>query len=335
MKSLILILLVGLMAGIYSFQVENGLVDESDLSDTYVFELLINSGMKTPNYYVEDIDSAKARQGEDLVNIGYTRINNMNSKKISKHFVCINCHNVVRETNHLESNDPEVRLNYMMKNKIPFLPGSTLYGVVNRSSYFNGDYVKKYGPRAQEAEKDLRKAIQVCAEISSEGRTLEEWEIESILHYLNTLQLRVGDLHLNKEELEILNASKGIEIINLLQSKYLSKENATFGYPLASNVRQLGLKGDSAKGEYIFKFGCMHCHNPEGITIFTLEADQFNRNYLKNRMKKSNNKSIYEITRTGTQPKKLKKTYMPMYTYEKLSDLQLEHLAAYLNSKSE
>ena len=50
-------------------------------------------------------------------------------------------------------------------------------------------------------------------------------------------------------------------------------------------------------------------------------------------MDKTNKKSIYEITRTGTQPKKVKKTYMPLYTYEKLTDKQLEDLAAYLNHK--
>ncbi|MCB0478339.1 MAG: cytochrome c [Crocinitomicaceae bacterium] len=333
MKGLVLIILSIFIGILYAFELDYQEVDSSGLSGKKVYAILVETGVTPPAYYIESVDSAKARQGEDLLTIGYTRINNANSKKISRHFVCINCHNLVPETNHPESADPEIRLEYMMKNKLPFLPASTLYGVVNRTSYFNGDYVKKYGPRAEEAKNDLRKAIQVCAEISSEGRILETWETEAILHYLNVIQLRIGDLSLTKEEMKILNSEDKDSKRKLLESKYLSKESATFGYPLASNVRELGKKGDPKKGKYIFKFGCMHCHNPEGITIFTLEDDQFNRNFLKNKMKKTNNRSIYEITRTGTQPKKLKKTYMPMYTYERLSDQQLEDLAAYLNSK--
>lgn len=333
MKSAILFGILTLIGLLKTTDFQKEEVLQADISNKTVFEILDECGDSLPDFFIANLDSAKIRQGEDLVTIGYTRLENSNTKRISKHFVCINCHNVVKESNQLTNPDTEVRLEYMMENKIPFLPASTLYGVVNRTAYFNGDYKKKYGPKAEEAKHDLRKAIQVCAEISSEGRILEKWEIESILHYLNSIQLKIGDLNLNSQEFEKITKQRNKATVEILKQKYLAREKATFGFPLASNVRELGAKGDWKKGEYIFKFGCMHCHNPEGITIFTLEADQFNRNFLKNRMKKTNKKSIYEITRTGTHPKKIKKTYMPLYTYEKLSDKQLEHLAAYLNYK--
>lgn len=309
------------------------ILPDANWKNQSVSEYLVNQGWQAPEHYRTDLDSSKIRQGEDLVNIGYTRIDRINTKKISKHFVCINCHNVVPETKSPNISNPEERLTYMMENKLPFLQGSSLYGVINREAYFNGDYEKKFGNRALEARKDLGKAIQLCAEISSEGRVLEDWEVESILHYLNSIGLKMSDLFFNDDQVEVLHSNDKNQRIELVKSKYVKKYAATFGFPLAANIRSKGKKGDWQKGEYIFKFGCMHCHNPEGITTFTLEADQLNRSYLKNRMDKTNKKSIYEITRTGTQPKKLKKTYMPPYTYEKLTDEQLEHLAAYLNYK--
>jgi mono/diheme cytochrome c family protein len=308
-----------------------------ELEDTppnkYVIEFLNDNGVEGPLHYIKDLDSAKIQEGEDLVTIGYTRRNKINTKRISKHFVCINCHNTQAESNDLKSISPEIRFDYMMKNKLPFLPGSTLYGVVNRSKYFVGDYEKKFGQLALNARDTLSNAIQLCAEISSEGRKLEDWELESIMHYLNSIQLHLYDLNFNQDEIGILKSDDKSKVANLVQQKYTTPEKATFGFPQAANIRQKGIKGDWKKGEYIFKFGCMHCHNPEGITVFTLEEDQFNRTFLRERLDKTNNRSIYEITRKGTQPKKIKKTYMPLYTYEKLTDEQLEHLAAYLNYK--
>lgn len=321
------------LGAVYSISGLYGYDSSSNWKTMRVMDFMIEQGYEAPNYFIQDIDSSKARQGEDLVTIGYTRIDKINTKRISKHFVCINCHNTVPETNELSQKDPETRFDYMMKNKLPFLPGSSLYGVVNRTSFFNGDYKKKYGSLADSAKHDLQSAIQLCAEISSEGRQLEKWEVEAILHYLNSIQLNMSDLNLSTKEVELIENGSKTDKLELVQSKFLSAEKASFGFPLAANVRTKGKNGDWEKGEYIFKYGCMHCHNPEGITTFTLEADQLNRNFLKNRMDKTNRKSIYEITRTGTQPKKLKKTYMPLYTYEKLTDKQLEDLAAYLNYK--
>lgn len=296
-----------------------------------VITFLEHLGEPVPSHFISELDSVKIKQGEDLVTIGYTRKDRMNTKRISKHFVCINCHNVQPEDQNLANTDPEIRLDYMMKNKMPYLAGSTLYGVVNRTQYFNGDYEKKYGQLALNAKDTLSNAIQLCADVVSQGRELEKWEVESIMHFLHSIQLKMEDLKFSDDEVGQLMSSSKESIIQLTKSKYISAEKASFGIVQTPDIRQLGKSGDWKKGEYIFKYGCMHCHNPEGITIFTLEEDQFNRNFLSERMDNTNNRSIYEITRKGTRPKKLKKSYMPLYTYEKLTDNQLEHLAAYLN----
>ena len=48
--------------------------------------------------------------------------------------------------------------NIMIFMPIPFLQGTALYGAVNRTSFYNGDYEKKYGSLVSKARNDLREA---------------------------------------------------------------------------------------------------------------------------------------------------------------------------------
>jgi len=52
------------------------------------------------------------------------------------------------------------------------------------------------------ARNDLRKAIQLCAVECSQGRALEDWEMESVLAYLWTIGLKMNDLSFSKKELK-------------------------------------------------------------------------------------------------------------------------------------
>ena len=92
--------------------------------------------------------------------------------KQSKHFVCTSCHNIQKEDPDLSIADPQARLEYARDMELPYLPGTTLYGAVNRTSFYNGDYEKKYGDLVKPARNNLREAIQLCAVECSQGRAL-------------------------------------------------------------------------------------------------------------------------------------------------------------------
>jgi len=109
----------------------------------------------------------------------------------SKHFVCTSCHNTQREDPELTVSDPAARLAYTSDRDLPFLQGTTLFGAVNRDNYYNGDYYKKYGDLVDAARNDVRGAIQLCAVECAQGRSLDEWEVESILAYMWSKELQM------------------------------------------------------------------------------------------------------------------------------------------------
>ena len=111
-----------------------------------------------------DVKGVSAIVGEDIVKKGTSkRDGQKKSKRQSKHFVCTSCHNIVPEDPNQAFFTPEARLIYTAEKGIPFLQATTLYGAVNRESYYNGDYEKKYGDLVDAARNDIRGAIQLCA----------------------------------------------------------------------------------------------------------------------------------------------------------------------------
>lgn len=292
-------------------------------------------------YHVETIDEAKAKMGEDLVLKGFTLRDGKETAKISDYFVCTDCHNTVKEADLASDNDPDSRLAYAMKNDIPYLPGSTFWGMSNRTSWFNDDHVKKYGAAVEEANKDYKKSIQLCSKECSSGRFLEDWEMEAMLHYCATLELKISDLNLSEAEGEQLSAAMEAgkpdpETVKMLQTKYLLKYPATFVDEIPVEKRGLGKTGDAEKGKFIFEKSCLHCHKKGRVTktVFGNEKKQKDMDWLLSYFEKSNGGSIYWINRHGTSPKKKTPQYMPIYTAEKLTDAQMEDLAAYILKKA-
>jgi len=191
-------------------------------------ELSIYGYYDVADYPDFSIEGVSAENGEKLVKEGFA-INRKGKKtKIqSKHFACISCHNVVKEDINLSNPDPQSRLEYTSQLGIPFLQGTTLYGAVNRTSFYNGDYDKKYGDLVKPARNDLREAIQLCAVECAQGRDLEKWEMESIMAYLWTIDLKMTDLIFSAQEvkdLETENSSlvNNQEKIEIITSKYQS-----------------------------------------------------------------------------------------------------------------
>ncbi len=308
--------------------------------ETSVSSLLIKYGEPAPLHYIENADPGKAKIGEEVVKKGRATLpNGEKTQLISSYFVCTDCHNVAREANELSDNDPYHKLDYAKSNDIPYMTASTFFGIYNRESWFTG-YEKKYGELALKANNNLREAIQLCSKECSSGRHMNDQELESVLHYFASLQLKLGDLALSGEELERLNQFKDDpnykkEMISLLKSKYINAYAATFAAIIPVGSRKLGKDGNAGYGEIIFEKSCMHCHE-EGRVAQTVFSPQGKKNaaWLVSYFLKNNGGSIYNITRTGTESSKKTPQYMPIYSEEKLTDAMLDDLAAYLLKQS-
>lgn len=304
-----------------SFSLES--VTEPD--DLSVIDVLEKKGLdfdkKRPDF---SIDGVSAKVGETIFHEGFApKPNGGKTSKQSKHFVCSSCHNVEREDPDLNMVDPQARLEYTSERGLPFLQGSTMYGAVNRSSYYNGDYEKKYGDLVFAARNNVRNAIQLCATECAQGRKLENWELESLLAYLWTLEYKLEDIGLTEESAENI----GIEGI---QARYLQKSPATFIPPPDDRQKGTGLMGNEENGKLIYENGCLHCHYQGRYSFFHLDSSKMSFKHLKRSMTKYGRHSIYQVIRWGVPSKSGKASYMPQYTQEKMSDQQLADLRAYI-----
>lgn len=294
-----------------------------------------------PHYPDTTIAGVSAEQGKKLVLTGFAVDDT--GKKVSKqsaHFVCTSCHNVERDEPDLSKTDPQAKLTYVMDKGLPFLQGSALYGIVNRTSFYNGDYEKKYGDLVAPARNNIREAIQLCAIECAQGRRLEPWEVESILTYLWTIELTLEDLNLTEEEYKKINkalqtSSNNQETIDLLHSKYLTGMPATFVAPPEDrSIGYTDVEGDPTNGEKIYNISCKHCHEGMRYSFFELDDAKNTFKFLERHIPRYTRYSLYQVSRYGTPPLPGKGAYMPQYTLEKMSTQQLEDLRAYIEQQA-
>lgn len=327
-------MLVGTGAAMMSLLPAERMTDAEISGDTPVSELLISLGDVPQKHFIKEIDPKKVAMGEEIVLKGNTVMaDGSKSRKVSEFFVCTDCHNLGPEAPGPLENDPDIRLRFAMDNDIPYLPGSTFWGMVNRTGWFNGDHIIKYGDLVKPANHDLHNAVQLCSRECSSGRYLEEWELEAVMHYLTTLQLKVIDLGLTADEMGAVSSAENVaDAIALVKSKYLDAIPATFLDPLPTEQRAMGEKGDAVKGKFIYEKSCMHCHKENGVakTVFGNGKGQKDAAWLVSYLPKNNGGSIYWICRKGTPPKKRTPQYMPIYSKEKLTDGQIEDLVTYV-----
>ncbi len=314
-------------------------------SNMPVSSLLISLGEEAPAHYRGTVDMEKLGIGKDLVHLGGPFENGEVKYRVSDHFVCVDCHNTQPESKFAHDNDPNSRLEFAMETNLPYLPGSTFYGITNRTSWFNGDHEKKYGAELiGPARHDLVNAIQLCSKECSVGRELTEEELEGVLHYLGSMELKLKDLNLSDEEMESITArgqseEQKAQNIRLIRSKFLQGYPATFAEVLPKKERKMGKEGgDLEKGKWLYEKSCLHCHSPEKSvtdrTVFGNGKDQKSFKWLASYFKKSNGGSVYWITRHGTESKDHIPQYMPIYSQEKLTNDQIEDLAAYILTES-
>mgnify|MGYP000433396760 CR=1 FL=1 len=309
-----------------------------------VLDILNKLGDEMPLHYIPTtkLDSNKIKEGYNLVTRGFT---NPTEKKLfenpqSRHFVCTDCHNIQQEDPDLKESDPETRLAYVAERKIKFLPGTTLYGTVNKNHWYNEDYFNKYGDLVVPARDTLENAIQLCAVVCSQGRALTDIEMESVMHFLNSIGYTTKDLNMSK--IENQHVSRTFEIKNpksdlddaarIIKSKYLDYSPATFMKPQSIEKRGFGKTGNIQRGKQIYELSCLTCHKEGGVTNYKLHDDKLTHKHLKYWSNTHKVFSVYDITRKGTYSKNGYKPYMPNYTKERLSDQQLEDLMAYINA---
>ena len=303
---------------------------------TPVYEVLRALGVpERADVKVRPVEGAGADLGRRLVLEGVRA----NGRQQSAHFTCVACHNVVREDYELTTHDPEARLAYAEANDLPFLPGTTLWGAVNRETYYNGDYEKKYGDLVKMARHDLRHAIQLCATECAQGEELSEVEMESVVAYLHTIGLTVSDLPGTAPDLKRIN--RAIEghnrrgVIEDLKKSYSLASPATFvlppedrqeGYPIPRLV-------DKDNGRALYRRACLHCHDNQRFSFFELAENERHHKFLAKHFPKYTRYSTYQVSRYGTSPLPGKRAYMPHYTAERMSNAQVEDLRAYLEDQ--
>lgn len=333
-----------LVVTIFLFLVISGFSDNEQTTiaakkwskDTPISVVLNELGEKQPAHAVKNMSAEQIKKGEELVKIGKTTSpKGRKAKFISKYYACTSCHNVVREDPDLTKVSPDPRLEYAIDNNIPYLQGSTFWGIVNRKTWYNDDYVQKYGDLLDKARNDLKESIQVCAVYCSQGRKMKKWEVDATMAYLWSIQMKMGDLNLSDEEWAYVNEhagdkSKQAEIKELINSKYLDKSPATFADPPENKQAGYTHKGRPEMGEAVYRLSCMHCHRANGESEVILDKSKSSFKWLKRHMTFNSQLSMYEVIRHGTYDALGHQEYMPQYTLEKLSDQQIEDLRAYI-----
>lgn len=324
---------ISLLILIFSF---TPLSDSEIRPQQNLVDVLKSLGEDYPEHYVEDPDSMDIKRGYDLIHVGKTTPpDGFASNAISKFYTCTSCHNVEREDPDLTVVDQDARLKYAMENELPYLQGTTFWGAVNKESWYNDDYVLKYGSLVEKAKGSLKGSINLCATVCSQGRELEDWEMKSILSYLWSLQMKMEDLDLSKKEIDHINElaeSDNDSAIAFIKSHYLTKSPATFADLPESKEKGYPFEGRPQFGKAIYELGCQHCHHAYGESDLVLDNSILTFKWLKKHMPENSKKSIYEIIRNGSYSELGHKEYMPNYTLEKMSHQQVEDLRAYIES---
>lgn len=322
------------LIGIFAFE---RVVTPEIAPNNAISAVLFSLGEDKPEHYLAEANDEMIKRGEELIRVGRTKTGSKKSKYISKYYTCTSCHNITREDPDLTKVDPDARLAFAVENKLGYLQGSTFWGVVNRETWYNDDYVLKYGDLVRKAEHSLMESIQLCAQVCAQGRKLEEWEMNDILAYLWSIEMKMEDLTLSVEDWEFLNDPNQVsaEKRRLIKSKYLQKSPATFSKPPKSKAAGYeGVVGRAAQGKLVYEQGCQHCHRPNGESDVVFDNSTQTFKWLKKHITDEGDLSIYQIIRKGTYSEYGHQEYMPHYTLEKMSHQQLEDLRAFIEQEA-
>lgn len=311
-------------------------------AETPLSTVLIYLGDPQPDHSLpkEKQNQESVERGRNLFERGYVDVpGKKKPKPQSKFFTCTDCHNSSIEDTDLRVSDPEKRFSYIWDQGIPLLQGTTVKGVVNKTSWYNGDYQEKYGDLVKSAQGNLREAIQLCARECSQGREFTSHELDEVVAYFWSLQYTLGDLKLSEEDYTRLNnesqdKEKHRELAAWLKGFYLSASPATFGDLPKDPVAGYGLERSYDRGEKVYKLSCLHCHAPGRILKwpYVFKYNKHTFGFLSKHFPRDHHFSPYNALRKGTYTSKKKKLYMPNFTLEKMSDQQIEDLREFVTN---
>jgi len=313
-------------------------------NETMVWKIMTNLGKVNVNVLDKNKESNKIK-GEQLVTQGYTSSFKGNKTALtSSKLFCVACHTTQKEYPSANNATPQDRLEYGDSMNIPFLPGAPFYGLVNRVAFFTNDYQEIFAHKNRSAlqtgHRDIRKAIQACNTLYAKGRTLDAWEVESILAYLWTLELKIGDLKMPASVIntveEAINTNKNnARAVNLMRRYYKEVYPASLIPPLPIEERSLisPVLNDFSTGKKVYKLSCLHCHGDKRYAGFKLDETQQTFKFLKKNFDISSRYSIYDAVRYSPGSKG-NKTNPPHYTEQRMSNQQLQDLRFYITQKA-
>jgi mono/diheme cytochrome c family protein len=306
--------------------------------DTPVADVLKALGEEYPSHHPVDASPELAQKGKEIFHQGSTvGPDGKRTKVQSRHFVCSHCHATAKEDPDLRVSDPEKRLEYVLEHDLPLLPATTIYGTVNKSSWYNGDYLRKYGDLVKPAYKSLEYAVHLCATVCSQGRDLSEWEMKAMLAYLWSIDYKLGDLSLAAEDWRKLQAANGEgtnpELAEWLHGFFRSGSPATFLVAPEDKAKgyTTNRAPDSRRGKLVYDNSCLKCHDSQGPSNYLkLDNGTLSLGFLRQHLLGKGRLSLYEIIRHGTYADTGHRAYMPNYTAERMSNEQVEDLRAYV-----
>lgn len=312
--------------------------------ETLVWKVMTSLGKVNVNVLDKEKPSSE-NKGRQLVTRGYTNTFKGNkTAPTSRKLFCVACHTIEKEHPNSNNISPQSRLEHGDSMDIPFLPGAPFYGLVNRVAFFNNDYQEIFSDKnrvaVQVGHRDIRKAIQACNTLYAKGRTLAPWEIESILAFLWTLELKVGDLNMPDTIIRIaeeaINSSKdNARAVNLMRRYYKEVYAASLVLPLPIGERNLisPVLNDFANGKKVYRRSCLHCHAGKRYANFKLDGSQKTFKFLKKNFDIPSRYSIYDAVRYSPGSKG-NRTTPPHYTAERMSNQQLQDLRFYITQKA-
>lgn len=323
-------------------------LDPSSISEEMtVAELLTLLGANLPDHHADEPDPNLVEAGREIVRTGKTTHPETGQEtiRISAYFYCTDCHNNTPESEKLTSPaDAAARLAYLHANDLPLVPGSTFAGIVNRESWYNGDYAEKYGlsPEGPSARNDLREAIKLCSRECSSGRDPEEWEIDAMLAYFQSLQWRMPDLGMTGADIaelkrRALNQTEHSAMIEEIRGQIELVASASFGEAPENPEKGYEIEGepDPENGKVVFERACLHCHGPDGASEHFFGNKPATWRKLADKFSAASGKSLYHLIRNGTKAGETKGPYMPNFTKERMSNQQIEDLRAYVEQMAE
>lgn len=283
------------------------------------------------------------------------------SERVSQYFQCVTCHNFKREDPKLTVQDPEARFRWIEQTgeEIYLIQGATMWGVVNRETFYS-DYYEIYhnlcvpkenvdrssscgpflnicapGCRTMDPS-SLEDAIQVCSKYCSVGRYMADWELTALLAFFWDQEVRLMDLDLPPDQAarvkNVLNCTstepqEKEKLRRLISSRYARKANNTFrGIPTVEK--------DASQGDLVAQYpdGSRFGGDPaRGERLYGLSCARCHGLYNMPQTASylgGNLEEFYKMLAKGSRHSD--RPYMPNFTLERLSRQQAADILMYL-----